>query len=709
MQHSGRIVPRPDILNPLFRTLTSIKGVGPQLGALFSKFVGAPEGQEAVVLDVLMHMPSGVIDRRAQNGIAFAPVGSIATLKLHIDEHIVPPRGNNRAPLRIKAHDETGEITLSFFGAKGGWVERALPVGEVRFVSGEIGFFGREKQMTHPDYIVEPEKLDTLPLVEPVYPLTHGLSSKALRKVIATAQESIPIFPEWIGTDRKAIMAWPSFADALRQIHLPRRPNEGDIISPARMRLAYDEYLAGQLALALVRSTLVKSSGVARQMTGEISQRVERVLPFALTEGQRKAISDIKDDLAKPTRMSRLLQGDVGSGKTVVALMAMAAVAESGAQSVLMAPTELLAAQHFRTLFPIAEKAGLNVVLITGKMPAGERRKATAGLADGSFHIAVGTHALFQAGVEFQNLGLTVVDEQHRFGVHQRLALSDKGHRTDLLVMTATPIPRTLVLTHFGDMDVSILREKPAGRQPIDTAALSISEYDRVISRLRKRFEEGAQAYWVCPLVEESEALDVVAAEDRFAELKKAFGDKVELVHGRMSASAKQASMERFQSGEAQILVATTVIEVGVDVPNATIIIIEHAERFGLSQLHQLRGRVGRGSARSACLLLYSEPLSETAKARIETICRTDDGFEIAEKDLELRGHGDLLGTRQSGMPGYRIAVPDVHSHLLEMAHDDARGALARNPGLKGPEGETLRMLLYIFRKDLAIPLIKAG
>jgi ATP-dependent DNA helicase RecG len=709
LQPPGRIVPRPDILNPLFRTLTSVKGVGPQLGALFSRFFGAPEGQEAVVLDVLMHMPSGVIDRRAQNGIAFAPVGSIATLKLHIDEHIVPPRGNNRAPLRVRAHDETGEITLIFFGAKGGWVERSLPIGETRYVSGEIGFFGREKQMTHPDYIVEPDKLSTLPLVEPVYPLTHGLSSKALRKVVATALDTIPIIPEWIGGDRKTIMAWPTLADALRHIHTPRRPNEGDIVSPARLRLAYDEYLAGQLALALVRSTLIKASGVARQMTGELTDRVEDALPFALTDGQRLAISDIKDDLAKPTRMSRLLQGDVGSGKTVVALMAMAAVAEGGAQSALMAPTELLAAQHFRTLQPIADKAGLSVVLMTGKMAAADRRKVFAGLADGSIHIVVGTHALFQAGVDFHNLGLTVVDEQHRFGVHQRLALSEKGYRTDLLVMTATPIPRTLVLTHFGDMDVSVLREKPAGRQPIDTAALPISEYDRVIARLRKRFDEGAQAYWVCPLVEESEVLDVVSAEDRFAELKKVFGDKVALVHGRMSGTDKQAAMERFQSGDAQILVATTVIEVGVDVPDATIIIIEHAERFGLAQLHQLRGRVGRGAARSACLLLYTDPLSETAKARIETICRTDDGFEIAEKDLELRGHGDLLGTRQSGMPGYRIAVPDVHSHLLEMAHNDARAALDRNPGLKGPDGEALRMLLYIFRKDLAIPLIKAG
>lgn len=701
-------MPRPDLLNPLFKSLKSMKGVGPQLGALFAKFFGAPDGQDAVVLDVLMHMPSGVIDRRAQNGVAYAPVGSIATLKLHIDEHIVPPR-NSRAPLRIKAHDETGEITLSFFGARGGWVEKQLPVGEIRYVSGEIGFFGREKQMTHPDYIVEPDKLSSLPMVEPVYPLTHGLSSRALRKVIASALELVPIIPEWTSKDRRTIMNWPGFAEALHHIHAPQRPSEGDIVSPSRMRLAYDEYLAGQLALSLIRETMVKSSGIARRVTEDITEKVEAALPFALTDGQRLAIADIREDLERPTRMSRLLQGDVGSGKTVVALMAMAMVAEDGGQSALMAPTELLASQHFRTLQPLAEQAGLKVVLMTGKMPAAEKRAALAGLADGSITIAVGTHALFQSGVEFEHLGLTVVDEQHRFGVHQRLALSEKGHKTDLLVMTATPIPRTLVLTHFGDMDVSVLREKPAGRQPIDTATLPISEYERVVGRLASRLAEGAQAYWVCPLVEESDVLDVVAAEDRFADLKKSFGDRVELVHGRMSAAAKQEAMARFASGEAQILVATTVIEVGVDVPNATIIIIEHAERFGLAQLHQLRGRVGRGSARSACLLLYSEPLSETARQRLEAIRKTDDGFEIAEKDLELRGQGDLLGTRQSGMPGYRIAVPDVHKHLLEMAHDDARAALDRNPGLKGPEGEALRALLYIFRKDLAIPLIKAG
>jgi ATP-dependent DNA helicase RecG len=492
-------------------------------------------------------------------------------------------------------------------------------------------------------------------------------------------------------------------------VHFPTAPTDADLAAPARMRLAYDEYLAGQLALSLVRTALIAPRGIARKLTGELTGRVEAALPFALTDGQQQAIADIHADLAAPERMSRLLQGDVGAGKTVVAMMAMAAVAESGAQSALMAPTELLAAQHFRTLKPIADAIKLNIIQLTGKMSPGERRAAREAIASGEVAIVVGTHALFQTDVVFHDLGLTVVDEQHRFGVHQRLALSEKGSHTDLLVMTATPIPRTLVLTHFGDMAVSILREKPKGRQPIDTALLPMSEYDRVIARLKARVAEGAQVFWVCPLVEESDGLEVVAAEDRFAELQKVFGDQVALVHGRLSAAEKQAAMDRFARNEAKILVATTVIEVGVDVPNATIMIIEHAERFGLAQLHQLRGRVGRGAGRSSCLLLFKEPLSETAQARLETIRSTEDGFVIAERDLELRGQGDLLGTRQSGMPGYRLAVPDVHRHLLELAHADARAALAENPGLTGPRGEALRTLLYLFRKDQAVQLIRAG
>jgi ATP-dependent DNA helicase RecG len=693
----------------LFRSLRSIKGVGPQLVALLNRFFGAPDGQDAIALDLLMHMPSGMVDRRKMVGIAEAYLNQTVTLKIHIDRHQPPPRGKPHIPHRVFAHDETGEVSLVYFRAQGGWVEKLLPVGEDRYVSGEIGFFNGEKQITHPDYVVEVDRFANLPLVEPVYPLTHGLSSKALVKLVRQVVETLPALPEWTPGPTQEKFGWPGFQTAMQHVHLPQAPEDAELWGSARMRLAYDEYLAGQLALLLVRSALISPRGIARRFTGLLTERVTAALPFALTDGQGEAIEAIRADLSAPNRMSRLLQGDVGSGKTVVALMAMAAVAESGAQSALMAPTELLAAQHFATLQPLCERAGLGIELLTGKMNAADRRRALGRIADGSAVIAVGTHALFQSDVVFADLGLTVVDEQHRFGVHQRLALSGKGSHSDLLVMTATPIPRTLVLTHYGDMAVSVLREKPRGRQPIDTAVLSIGEYDRVVDRLVARLDAGAQAYWVCPLVEESENLDVVSAEDRFADLKARLGDRVGLLHGRMSASAKQTVMAAFQNREIDLLVATTVIEVGVDVPNASIIVIEHAERFGLAQLHQLRGRVGRGSVRSACLLLYKDPLSETATARLETIKRTEDGFEIAERDLDLRGQGDLLGTRQSGMPGYRLAVPDVHRHLLEWAHDDAKAVMASNPGLVGPEGEALRTLLYLFRKDTAIQLIRAG
>jgi ATP-dependent DNA helicase RecG len=702
-------VARPETLAPLFRSLHSIKGVGDKLAALLTRFFGAPEGQEAIALDLLMHMPSGVIDRRRQVGIAEAYLNQTVTLHLHIDRHQPPPRGKPQVPHRVFAHDDTGDISLVYFGSQGGWVEKLLPVGEQRIVSGQVGFFNGEKQITHPDFVVPLDKGDDLPLVEPVYPLTAGLSSRALAKLMRQVLDSLPDIAEWQDDATLREQGWPSFADAMRMVHAPDTPADAELFAPARQRLAYDEYFAGQLTLQLVRSTMVAARGRERHFDGKLTAKVSSLLPYSLTEGQLRALDEIRADMGSPDRMSRLLQGDVGAGKTVVALMAMAAMAESGAQSALMSPTEILAGQHFKTISPLAEAAGMGCVLLTGKLTAAERRARLAAIASGEATIAIGTHALFQSDIEFKDLGLVVVDEQHRFGVHQRLALSDKGRHTDLLVMTATPIPRTLVLTHFGDMAVSTLREKPRGRQPIDTAVLSIAEYDRIVARLKARLDDGAQAFWVCPLVEESENLEVVSAEDRHAALRQMFGDQVALVHGRMSAAAKAEVMQRFSANEIKLLVATTVIEVGVDIPNASIMVIEHAERFGLAQLHQLRGRVGRGSVRSACLLLFKDPLSETAKARLETIKSTEDGFEIAERDLELRGQGDLLGTRQSGMPGYRLAVPDVHRHLLDPAHDAAKALLARNPGLVGAEGEAARMLLYLFRKDQAIQLIRAG
>jgi ATP-dependent DNA helicase RecG len=697
------------MLTPLFRSLRSFKGVGPRLASLLTGFLAREEGTDPIALDLLMHMPVGAIDRRHQASVINAPVGQITTIKLHIDAHLPSPKNKRHIPHRVTAHDETGEISLVFFGNKGGWVERALPVGEQRYVSGEIGIFQGQKQIVHPDYVVKPDELATMPRVEPVYPLTHGLTQKALNRLVAEVLKSLPELPEWIGTERLEKNHWPGFSQSMGAMHAPQDPKDLDIGGAARSRLAYDEYLAGQITLQLIRSRMVVQRGIARKFSGELTNQLLAALPYELTGGQRAAIGETNADLTSPNRMSRLLQGDVGAGKTIVALMAMVAMAESGAQSALMAPTELLAAQHLATLKPFCQELGITCLLMTGKMPAAARREALAAIKNGDAQIVIGTHALFQSDVEFADLGLSVVDEQHRFGVHQRLALSEKGASADLLVMTATPIPRTLILTHFGDMAVSLLREKPAGRQPIETAMTPVSNYDRVVARLKKRIETGAQAYWVCPLVEESENVDLVSAQDRHGELKKAFGNRVGLIHGRMSASEKRNVMEAFVSGDISVLVATTVIEVGVDVPGASIMVIEHAERFGLAQLHQLRGRVGRGVEKSACLLLYKEPLGETARARLKVMCETEDGFVIAEKDLQLRGSGDVLGTRQSGMPGYLLAIPDVHQHLLEWAHEDAAKILQDNPGLTGQQGEAVRNLLYVFRRDLAIPLIRAG
>ncbi len=700
---------RSENLTGLFSSLRSLKGVGARFGALLNKFFANGETQEAIVLDLLMHMPTQIIDRRAQLSIREAQIGSIATLKLHIDSHQKPPKNRPHSPYRVYCHDESGKISLVFFHVKGNWLERSLPIGEIRYVSGEIGFFNGEKQITHPDYIVKIEDFNQLPLVEPLYPLTHGLSSKALRKLIVQALEKLPKLDEWIEKERIEQFGWPDFSSAMRSIHAPKTPQEAQIDSAARMRLAYDEYLAGQLSLQIIRSNLVKQKGVSRKFSGKITNKINNILSFELTRGQKIAIREIIADLESNDKMSRLLQGDVGAGKTIVAFFAMAAMAEVRTQSALMAPTDILANQHYKTLKPLCEQVGLTITILSGKMKAGERKKALEEIKSGKSNIIVGTHALFQSEVEFNNLGLTIIDEQHRFGVYQRLALSEKGKNCDMLVMSATPIPRSLVLTHFGDMDVSILREKPAGRKAIKTAALPIEKYDKVIMRLKAQIESGAQAFWVCPLVEESEIMQLVSAQERFLDLQKYFGDKVALVHGRLGQNEKQQIMQDFQAGKYKILVATTVIEVGVDVPNASIMIIEHAERFGLAQLHQLRGRVGRSDKESACLLLYKPPLGEIAKARLDIICKSEDGFEIAQRDLELRGQGDILGTRQSGMPGYKIVVPDIHRHLLEYAHQDAKKIIKNNPYLSGKQGEALRSLLYIFRKDSAIPLIRAG
>jgi ATP-dependent DNA helicase RecG len=699
---------RPAILNSLFAPLTSLAGVGPKQEKLFQHLLGRGEAS-ARVIDLLFHLPSGTIDRRARPKLRDVAPGQVVTVAVKVDRHRPPPPNRPRAPYLIYASDDTGDIVLTFFKARRDYLEKLLPVGELRYISGTAAIYDGMLQMVHPDRVVSEADLAKLPLVEPVYPLTEGLGLNQVRRAADSALARLPVLPEWQDQSWRARERFPAFGEALRILHRPGEPTD---VLPERLawsRLAYDELLAGQVALALVRAHLRRPAGRATPGTGHLRKKLIEALPFSLTPSQARAIHEIIADLAKPERMLRLLQGDVGSGKTVVAMLAAAAVVEAGRQAALMAPTELLARQHFNTVAPLAAAAGINVAILTGRERGAERTETLKRLAFGDIHVLIGTHAVFQEDVEFRDLALAVVDEQHRFGVHQRLALARKGEAVDVLVMTATPIPRTLVLTYFGDMDISELREKPAGRKPIDTRTIPLERLDEVVEGVARALAEGRRVYWVCPLVEESENLDLAAAEDRFAALQGRFGALAGLVHGRMKGADKDRAMERFAAGETRLLVATTVIEVGVDVPEATVMVIEHAELFGLAQLHQLRGRIGRGAAYSTCLLLYKAPLGDTARARLKIMRETEDGFRIAEEDLRLRGEGDVLGTRQSGLPAFKVARVEFHGKYIGAARDDAALILARDPTLSTPRGEALRHLLYLFERDEAVRLIRAG
>jgi ATP-dependent DNA helicase RecG len=703
---------RPAFLNPLFASAQSLAGIGPRLVLLLKKCLALPPGvTEPRVVDLLWHMPTGVIDRRTEPNLVDAVPGTIVTLELRVLKHKPPPRGNNKAPYKVTCEDDTGRIDLVFFRAERSFIEKQLPVGEIRYVSGRIERYGEALQMAHPDYIVAPETRDELPMLEPVYPLTAGLSGKVIIKAVRQAIERVPELPEWQERAWLEARGWPEFKSALMRVHQPADAQDVSNGAPPWQRLAYDELLAGQLAFALVRQNLKVERGRRLSGDGRLRADITAALPFSLTNAQRTALAEISADLEAQHRMLRLLQGDVGSGKTVVALMTMAIAVEAGAQAALMAPTEVLARQHLETIAPLADAAGLRIAVLTGREKGKAREAVLAHLASGDIDILIGTHALFQADVAFRDLAVAVIDEQHRFGVHQRLALQAKGvnGETNVLVMTATPIPRTLLMTHYGDLDVSKLTEKPAGRKPIVTKMIPLELLERLIDRVRVQLVEGAQVYWVCPLIETSKLTDLAAAEERFAYLRQLFGDRVGLLHGGLAAKEKDETMAAFAAGQLAILVATTVIEVGVNVPNANIMVIEHAERFGLAQLHQLRGRVGRGTRESFCMLLYKSPLGETAGKRLKMMEDTEDGFLIAEKDLELRGGGEILGARQSGAPGFRVAEVPGFAMLLTAASDDARLVLANDPTLMSPRGQALRTLLYLFESDAAVRLFRSA
>jgi ATP-dependent DNA helicase RecG len=698
---------RPSLLDPFFAAITTLPGVGPKVEKLYRRLLGRDDIPR--MIDLLFHLPTGTIDRRARPKLRDVVPGTVVTVEVTIDRHRPSPPNRPRVPYLIYAGDETGTLIITYFHARADHLQKLFPVGETRYVSGTTALYDGMLQMVHPDRVVDEKGLASLPMIEPVYPMTEGLYPNQVRKAVDVAAGKIPTLPEWQDAAWLARNRYPSFGDALLALHRPQEVTDIAPQGPAWTRLAYDELLASQIALTLVRAHLRRQSGRGSAGDGHIRKKIISALPYSLTLSQHKAIEAIVADLGKPERMLRMLQGDVGSGKTVVALIAAAAVIESGRQAALMAPTEILARQHLKTIAPLAEAAGLHIAILTGRERGKDRADILARLENGNIDLLIGTHALFQDDVAFKDLALAIVDEQHRFGVHQRLALTRKGEAVDILVMTATPIPRTLVLTYFGDMDVSELREKPAGRQPIDTRTIPLSRLEDMVDAVGRAMEDGERVYWVCPLVEESEVSDLAAAEDRFAELKKRFGARVGLVHGKMRGADKDAAMAAFASGETRLLVATTVIEVGVDVPEATVIVIEHAERFGLAQLHQLRGRIGRGAGRSTCLLLYKTPLGETAKARLAIMRETEDGFRIAEEDLKLRGEGDVLGTRQSGDPGFRVARLSLHGELLPAARDDANLLFSRDPTLKSERGQAIRHLLYLFERDEAVRLIRAG
>jgi ATP-dependent DNA helicase RecG len=692
---------RPEVLFPLFAPVDRLSGIGPRMASLIEQAAGAR------VIDLCWHLPEGIIDRRYSPSLADAQPGRVATLTVTV--HFHAPQLAPRHPYKVICGNETGSLDLVFFHPRVDWLKRVLPEGATRLVSGKLERFNDRLQMTHPDHIGTVEERAAMATVEPVYRLTAGLSLKVMGNAIHQAVERSPVLPEWLDPAHRQRQGWPDWKSALAAAHTPAEPEDLEPGTMPRRRLAFDELLANQVALALIRAQQRKQKGRPLQGDGGLRRKVMAALPFSLTASQRNALADIARDMEAPERMLRLLQGDVGSGKTVVALMSMMIAAEAGAQAVLMAPTEILARQHHRTIAPLAQAAGVDVALLTGRDKGKTRQRTLARLTHGEVALAVGTHALFQEDVAFRDLALVVVDEQHRFGVHQRLLLARKGAQPDVLVMTATPIPRTLTLTVYGDMDVSKLTEKPAGRQPVTTVAKPLTQIDDVVNAIGRALSSGQKAYWVCPLVEESETSDLAAAEDRASRLRGRFGAQVGLVHGRMKGTDKDAAMHAFAEGGVDLLVATTVIEVGVDVPQATVMVIEHAERFGLAQLHQLRGRIGRGAARSTCILLYQAPLGETARARIRVLRETDDGFRIAEEDLRLRGAGELLGTRQSGLPVFKVADLAAHQDLLEAARDDARLILERDPGLESERGAALRVLLYLFELDEGVRLLRSG
>ena len=704
---------RHEILNYLFSAITRVKGVGGTTSEALFRLLPASTtisgAKIPIIRDLLFHLPVGLLDRRFTCPLASAPDGVIATFVVKVESHQPPlasARRYGKKPYKVICSNETGDIALIFFSPRDDYLKQALPVGQMRVISGRTEKFDYRLQMTHPDIITTVDKLADVQKPEPVYPLTLGLTSRRIYKIVTEAFEKTPELPEWLTPEMLVTKKWKSWKQSLVLAHNPQTQEDLQPLSPARMRLAYDEMLANQLHLAILRRKRQQQAGEKIIGTGELTEKLLHELPYTLTKGQVTVLKEIADDIASGSRMGRLLQGDVGSGKTIVALLSMLKAVEQGLQCALMVPTEIVASQHFEVISNLTKNLNISVAMLSGRIKGKERKEILDNLASGKTQIIIGTHALFQEGVEFSNLAFIVIDEQHRFGVNQRMALSAKGHAPHILHMTATPIPRSLTMTLYGDMDCSLLKEKPAQRQAITTRVIPLSRYDEIMERLKSALGRGEKVYWICPLIEDNSNQDnlditpendIAAAKSRYTEFKARFSDMVGLVHGQMKGDERDAVMHDFATGKIRLLVATTVVEVGVDVRDATIIVIEKAERFGLSQLHQLRGRVGRGDKASSCVLLRSDSAGEVAGSRLSILRETEDGFRIAEADLAIRGGGDLLGTRQSGLPRFIFTDLFEHQELLEQARGDTTQFLDSNKPMETPRGTALSLLLQLF------------
>ena len=684
---------RPKILYKLFSSLETIKGIGPKNAKLIERLCGK------YLLDLILHRPIAYIDRRNSPKIKDLSNNSIVTLILKVDGHT--PSFNKRMPYKITCSDDTGQLNIVYFNLRGPYLKKMFPIGSKKVVSGKVEEFNGIFQMTHPQHIADESNLDSVKKIECVYPLTAGISSKIIQKSINSSLAIIDDLPEWIPTDYLKKNNWTSWKKSIYEIHNPNELKE-DKEDIYLNRLVFDELLSQQLTVRLIKNKISKLKGNTIKPNGSLLEPLKTYLSFELTDDQNQAIKEISKDQSSPNKMLRLIQGDVGSGKTIVALHGMIQCAENSKKSILMAPTEILAEQHYNTIKLFADKLKLSCVLITASNKKNHNYESD---------ILIGTHALFQDKVSIDNIGLIVIDEQHRFGVHQRILLNEKaGNECDILLMTATPIPRTLELASYGDMDITKIIQKPKNRKPIITKSINLNKIDSLKEALIKKLKQREKIYWVCPLVDESDKMDLQSVNQRVLDIQKYYKDfNVEMVHGQMKQEEKNKIMDNFKNFKTQILVATSVIEVGIDDPDATVIIIENSERFGLSQLHQLRGRVGRGTKQSTCILLFNGPLTENAKKRINVMKETNDGFIIAEEDLRIRGAGEILGTRQSGLPNFRLTDLNVHKSLMTQAREMAIKIVDKDPELSSDQGKSLRLLLHLFNNQVAIDYLKSG